>query len=312
MNATKIFWFCALLFGMMPLRAQEPGTGQPTPPVKKETFLLNVVDRDQYESAVVQRNTNDQPMPYPYVEESDVLWSKSVWEVIDLDERINAALYYPTDTLNIESYRRSLFDVLIANIKNGRIKSVYADTYFKEKRTYAELQASLQRVDTTDAGIAQFNAGDQVSEEYIDRRAIGAADIEQYLIYGTWYFDKRMGELKYRLLAMAPVAPDVNFIDDESVDPDENLVPLFWVWYPSIRKVMEEAKVYNPGNEFRPISFDALLNARRFNSIIVKEGNVFDNRAIKDYIKDNALFQLLESNRIKEAIRDKEQDMWNY
>jgi len=251
-------------------------------------------------------------MPYPYVEESDVLWSKSVWEVIDLDERINAALYYPTDTLNIESYRRSLFDVLIANIKNGRIKSVYADTYFKEKRTYAELQASLQRVDTTDAGIAQFNAGDRVSEEYIDRRAIGAADIEQYLIYGTWYFDKRMGELKYRLLAMAPVAPDVNFIDDESVDPDENLVPLFWVWYPSIRKVMEEAKVYNPGNEFRPISFDALLNARRFNSIIVKEGNVFDNRAIKDYIKDNALFQLLESNRIKEAIRDKEQDMWNY
>ena len=312
MNATKVFWFCALLFGMMPLRAQEPGTGQPTPPVKKETFLLNVVDRDQYESAVVQRNTNDQPMPYPYVEESDVLWSKSVWEVIDLDERINAALYYPTDTFNIESYRRSLFDVLIANIKNGRIKSVYADTYFKEKRTYVELQASLQRVDTTDAGIAQFNAGDRVSEEYIDRRAIGAADIEQYLIYGTWYFDKRMGELKYRLLAMAPVAPDVNFIDDESIDPDENLVPLFWVWYPSIRKVMEEAKVYNPDNEFRPISFDALLNARRFNSIIVKEGNVFDNRAIKDYIKDNALFQLLESNRIKEAIRDKEQDMWNY
>jgi len=139
MNATKIFWFCALLFGMMPLRAQEPGVGQPAAPVKKETFLLNVVDRDQYESAVVQRNNNDQPMPYPYVEESDVLWSKSVWEVIDLDERINAALYYPTDTLNIESYRRSLFDVLIANIKNGRIKSVYADTYFKEKRTYAEL-----------------------------------------------------------------------------------------------------------------------------------------------------------------------------
>lgn len=312
MNATKIFWFCALLFGMMPLRAQEPGVGQPAAPVKKETFLLNVVDRDQYESAVVQRNNNDQPMPYPYVEESDVLWSKSVWEVIDLNERINAALYYPTDTLNIELYRRSLFDVLIANIKNGRIKSVYADTYFKEKRTYEELQASLQRVDTTDAGIAQFNAGDRVSEEYINRRAIGAADIEQYLIYGTWYFDKRMGELKYRLLAMAPVAPDVNFIDDESVDPGENLVPLFWVWYPSIRKVMEEAKVYNPGNEFRPISFDALLNARRFNSIIVKEGNVFDNRAIKDYIKDNALFQLLESNRIKEAIRDKEQDMWNY
>ena len=116
MNAIKIFWICALLFSFMPLCAQDPAAGQPVPPVKNETFLLNVVDRDQYESALVQRNNSDQPMPYPYVEESDVLWSKSVWEVIDLDERINAPLYYPTDTLNIESYRRSLFDVLLLSL----------------------------------------------------------------------------------------------------------------------------------------------------------------------------------------------------
>ncbi|MEH6514688.1 MAG: gliding motility protein GldN, partial [Maribacter arcticus] len=35
-------------------------------------------------------------------------------------------------------------------------------------------------------------------------------------------------------------------------------------------------------------------------------------RKIDDYIADNALFQLLEAKRIKEAIRDKEQDMWAY
>ena len=55
-----------------------------------------------------------------------------------------------------------------------------------------------------------------------------------------------------------------------------------------------------------------LLNARRFNAVIYKEDNVYGDRQIKDYISDNALFQLLESKRIKETIRDKEQDMWSY
>jgi hypothetical protein len=61
-----------------------------------------------------------------------------------------------------------------------------------------------------------------------------------------------------------------------------------------------------------PISFDMLLNARRFNATIYREDNEFGDRDIKDYIVKNSLFQLLESNRIKEAIRDKEQDMWSY
>lgn len=153
-----------------------------------------------------------------------------------------------------------------------------------------------------------MNAGEQVSEEFITRRTITAAEIEEYHIKGIWYFDKRMGELKYRLLGIAPVAPDVNFIDDENPD----MVELFWVWYPDARKVLHEAKVFNQRNSAQPISFDMLLNARRFNAVIYKEDNVHGDREVKEYISDNALFQLLEAKRIKETIRDREQDMWSY
>jgi hypothetical protein len=45
-----------------------------------------------------------------------------------------------------------------------------------------------------------------------------------------------------------------------------------------------------------PISFDQILNSRHFNSIIYKEENVYGDREIKDYMKDNAQSQLLESN----------------
>ncbi|WP_422860973.1 gliding motility protein GldN [Flagellimonas sp. S174] len=254
----------------------------------------------------------DEPLAYGYVDDRDILWSKTTWEIIDLDERVNFPLYYPTDTIGIGLDRRSLYHVLMKNIRNGKLTEVYADSYFTEKRVLDDLSATLQKVDTTDLGYEQLNAGEQISAEFINRRDLTAADIEEYRIKGIWYFDKRQGELKYRLLGIAPVAPDVNFIDDESVDPGENKVELFWVWYPAARQILHDAKVYNQRNSARPISFDMLLNARRFNGVIYKEENVHGDREIDDYIFDNALFQLLEANRIKEVIRDREQDMWAY
>ncbi len=255
---------------------------------------------------------DDKPLDYGYVDDRDILWSKTVWETIDLDERVNFPLYYPTDTIGIGADRRSLYHVMMKNIQNGKLTDVYTDSYFTEKRNFGDLTATLQKVDTTDLGYEQLNAGEQISQEFINRRDISAADIEEYRIKGIWYFDKRQGELKYRLLGIAPVAPDVNFIDDESVDPGENKVELFWVWYPSAREILHKAKVFNNRNSAQPISYDMLLNARRFNGVIYKEDNVHGDRAIKDYIFDNALFQLLEANRIKETVRDREQDMWAY
>ena len=255
----------------------------------------------------------DKPLDYGYVDDRDILWSKTIWETVDLDERVNFPLYYPTDTVGIGLDRRSLYHVLMKNIRNGNLTDVYTDSYFTEKLAgLGDLEATLQKVDTTDLGYEQYNAGEQISEEFINRRNLDAADIEEYRIKGIWYFDKRLGELKYRLLGIAPVAPDVNFIDDESIDPNANKVELFWVWYPSARQILHEAKVFNNRNSAQPISFDMLLNARRFNGVIYKEDNVHGDRKIDDYIFDNALFQLLEAGRIKETIRDREQDMWSY
>ena len=254
----------------------------------------------------------DAPLKYGYVDDRDILWSKTVWEIIDLDERVNFPLYYPTDTIGIGADRRSLYHVLMKNIRNGKLTEVYTDSYFTEKRKLSDLSATLSKVDTTDLGYEQMNAGEQISPEFINQRDLTAADIEEYRIKGIWFFDKRQGELKYRLLGIAPVAPDVNFIDDESIDPGENKVELFWIWYPAARQILHEAQVYNQQNSARPISFDMLLNARRFNAVIYKEENVHEDRKIDEYIFDNALFQLLESKRIKEEIRDREQDMWAY
>ena len=251
---------------------------------------------------------NDKPLEYGYVDDRDILFSKMTWEKIILDERSNFPLYYPTDTNNIGNDRRSLYHVLMKNIQNGRIENIYDDSYFTAKRTLKDIEAALVKIDTTELGIEQLNAGETLSAEYINRRDITAADIKEYHIKGLWYFDKRQSEMKYRLLGIAPVAPDVNFIDE--AEPD--LVPLFWVFFPDAREVLHEAKSFNNENSSIPFSFDHILNARRFHGYIYKEENVQEDRLISEYVSQNALMQLLESERIKDKIRDFELDMWTY
>ncbi|HLT54361.1 MAG TPA: gliding motility protein GldN [Flavobacteriaceae bacterium] len=253
---------------------------------------------------------NDHPLEYGYVDDRDIMFSRMTWEKVVLDERVNFPLYYPVDTMNIGKDRRSLFDVLWKAVKNGEIDS-YGDSYFTTKRSREQILTSMSKVDTLDIGYQQFNADGFVDPEYIIKRDIASYDISAYFIKGLWYFDKRQGELKYRLLGIAPAAPDVNFIDSED-EAQKEPIALFWVFYPDAREILHTAKAFNDKNSAMPFSFDHLLNARRFNGYIYAEENVYGDRTIERYIPDNALMQLMESDRIKDEIRNFELDMWSY
>ena len=240
---------------------------------------------------------NDGPIPYGYVDDRDVMWSKVVWEFVDLNQKINLPYYFPIDTTNISPDRRSLFDTLVKGIRQGKIEDAYSDSFFTSKITQDEIESRLVNV--------------REENGYTDTYNLQAEDIGGYMLKGMWYFDKRQGEMKYRLLAIAPMGKDVQSIGVEGVE-DESLYELFWVFFPSVREVLHDSKVFNPMNASHPISYDHLLNARRFSSVIVREENIYGNRSISDYVRGNSLFQLLEADKIKEDIRNKEMDMWNY
>ncbi len=259
---------------------------------------------------------NDKPLPYGYVHDRDVLMGKTIWEFIDIDERINFPLYYPIDTNFVGKDRRALFDVLVKNIKNGKITEVYADDYFNTKKTFKDMETSFTYIDTIDAGKDEINnyyddyksGRKKLDPQFINKKELDASYISGYKIKGYWYFDKRQGELKYRLIALCPVTPEARDAGNDNAD----VIDLFWVYFPAIRDILHEAKAFNDKNSAMPITFDHLLNSRRFSGEIYKEENVYGDREIQQYMKDNAQNQLLESERVKEKIRNFESDMWNY
>jgi gliding motility associated protien GldN len=283
-----------------------------------QSNLLNAKSPSEIgkKTAAQEESDNDKPLQYGYVHDRDVLMGKMVWEIIDLDERINFPLYFPIDTANIGKDRRSLFDVLIKEIKSGKITEVYYDDYFNTKKSLKDMASSFTYIDTTNAGREEINtyfddykAGRKVLDpQYIDKRELSSIDVSGYKVKGYWYFDKRQGEMKYRLLGICPVSPEAREIGVDNPD----VIELFWVYFPATRDVLHEWKAFNNENSAMPMTFDHLLNSRRFSGVIYKEENVYGDRQIMEYMKDNALNQLLESERVKEKIRDFEQDMWNY
>ncbi|MFY0603850.1 MAG: gliding motility protein GldN [Flavobacteriaceae bacterium] len=267
--------------------------------ISAQANLLNAKKVDEIGKKSKERKAadNDAPLAYGYIDDRDILWSKVVWEYIDLNQKINLPYYYPIDTANISNDRRSLFDTLLKGIKSGKIKDVYTDSFFTSKVTEKDIKEKL--VNTRRNG------------DYVDTFNIQTRDIEAYMIKGIWYFDKRQGELKYRLLGLAPMGKDVLTLGVQEIE-DNELYELFWIFFPNARDVLHNAKVFNPKNASNPISYDHMLNARRFNSVIIREENIYGNRKISDYIRGNSLFQLLEARKIKDDIRNKEMDMWNY
>lgn len=240
------------------------------------------------------------PIAYGFVDDRDVLWSKTVWETIDLNERINFPYYYPTiNNGNLSSTRKSLFRVLIDNINSGDITEIYNTSYFNDKLTPEDLEDRLLSKKLSAVGIEKSNSGEEVSEDDFDEYKIETDKVVQYRIKGTWYVNKRLGELKYRLIGIAPVAPDVSTLSEGPAAMADALVPLFWVWFPDARESLNKSKVFNTRNSSQPITFDNMLNSRRFNSIIYQEENVYEDRAVNQYIYEDALRQLLESERIK-------------
>ena len=308
MNSRKILFAALFMAGIGSASAQ--------------SNLLNAKTPDEIgvKTAAQDSLDNDKPLPYGYVGDRDILFGKKVWEVIDLNERVNFPMYFPVED-NLGSDRKSLFSVLIGAIKDSTLTEVYGDSYFRLKKTPEDIQTVFFFKELNDYGREVMNQNPGASEEDLKAKAIltdehyttselSGADVSQYKVVGYWYFDKRQGELKYRMLGICPMAVDAltKLRQGSEAEPIE----LFWVYFPAARDILHNAKAFNERNSSMPITFDHLLNSRRFSSNIVKVENVYGDRLIEDYMKENAQMQLLESERIKETIRNFEQDMWNY
>lgn len=264
--------------------------------------MAQILDSPPRDAVYDKKNIVDRlPIPYAFVREADVVWSKRIWRVIDMRERMNQPFYYPEHPHN---GRRSLVTVLMDALREGSITAYDASRPTDEfliPLTYHEIMRRLERSDTLrmQRPIPPYEWFDTV---VITR--FNPMDVKRFRIKEDWIFDKQRSVMEARILGICPVRDSY----DERGE-FRGYEPLFWIYFPEARNVLAKAEVFNRKNSSQRLTYDDVFLKRLFSSYIYKEDNVFD-RQISDYAI--GLDALLESERIKNEMFLWESDLWQY
>lgn len=244
------------------------------------------------------------PTSLPFVREADVMWHKRIWRIIDLREKMNQPMYFPTH--EVEG-RYSLINLLLQGIKDGKLTAYDArsDDEFKNPINYEQVKEAFGATTRTkmikdiDTGeLKQTNVAGEIRSE----------QVKQFLIKEDWYFDKQSSTMNVRIIGICPIQ---EYYRDEDAN-QENVMhrKVFWVNYSEARELMAASEVFNPQNTARNLSFDDVFLKRKFNSYITQEENIYNNRAISQYMGSKEA--MIESKRIEHSIFDYEQNLWEY
>jgi len=253
-----------------------------------------------------ERTNMDQmkPVPLPYVREADVMWSKKIWRVIDLREKMNQVLYFPTTE---EEGRNSLINLLLQGIRDSVITAYDArtDDEFKVPMNYEQVKEAFGATNRT-RRVRNADTGE--FEETRIEGQIRSEEVMQFMVKEEWYFDKQTSTLNVRIIGLCPIRE--YYLEGDVNHENVQRTQLFWVNYPQIRSLLASNEVLNPRNTAANMSFDDLFIKRRFSSYIVRESNVYNNRSINQYLTGKDAMR--ESQRIEDEIFNFEQDLWEY
>ena len=254
-------------------------------------------------SYIKDRTRGKEVTPYPTLREADVMWSKRVWRVIDLREKMNHPLYYP-DSPMLD--RKSLFDVIVdAAIKEGRI------TLFDNPATDDQFRYEMS---ATEAKNKLVNYTTQMIERVEEPGVFDPVEVPEYIttdkvwkywVKEDWFYDKQRSVMDVRIIGLCPLIEKVSE-SGEHLGADK---PLFWIYFPEARPVFATSEVFMRKNDAERRTLDDIFWKRMFSSYIRKESNVYD-RGIYDY--KTGLEQQLESERVKNDIFTYEHDLWHF
>ncbi len=231
------------------------------------------------------------------VREADVYFSKRLWRVIDLREKINYKAIWPKSAINRILYEAASNGDLRA-YRTASLKSFYSPAEFLSIGADTEFVKVL--IDPNDEELYRL---DTVVETMNPERRIS-----HLMLMEEWYFDRKLSTHIPRIIAIGLL------YNARFAGQNIGLQPVCWFKFYDRHKKEKDAKailvqryVFNKENIHDKFTFDDWFEQRRFHSYIIKESNQFDRSLMDDpEVRQNGIDALIRAEIIKQ--RELERD----
>lgn len=233
-------------------------------------------------------------MGYEPIREADVFWWKNVWRVIDLREKINLHFKWP---------KAPFIKVLLDAVQGGKCQ-VYSgmdDDFTAPIDPKEALNVAGGGVDS----IYVTDPGTGIQTLQVVTKEVNWNNVNKLRLKEVWFFNKQTSTMEVRIMGICPLYDNY----DPTTGDFRGEVPVFWVYFPSLRQTLVNSTAYNPFPNGVRLNWDQVYALRLFGSYIYKVDNVQDFR-IKDY--KSGIDILYESEAKKQELFNFEHDLWEY
>lgn len=240
----------------------------------------------------------------------DITWSRVVYRVIDMRDKQNFQLYFPTRPSN---QHQSLFRVMLNAVVGGI--NVYARNPRDIKPEFDNLLNGdeLSRIfaydEIMDNNLIQV---DPITEE----RSLNQDQYMRYirnqlkfLIQEVIFFDTHTSRLYSKIIAIAPMYalhPD-NMVSNDSMAYFRNSV-LCWFSFDELRPFLMKHLIIPDGNNSQKMTFDDFFSQKLYSSYLLGDSNMYSRMLLEYSVDENVL--KAEQKRIETELMNIEQDLW--
>ena len=240
----------------------------------------------------------------------DITWSRVVYRVVDMREKQNFQLYFPTRPN--EQYR-SLFRVMLDAIVSG--VNVYARNPRDVKPQFDHLLAGdeLSRTFAYDElmenNLIQVDAITEARSVNSDQYMRYVRNQLKYLIQEVIFFDSHTSRLYSKIIAIAPMYalhPD-NMATNDSMTYFRNSV-LCWFSFDELRPYLMRQYVIPDGNDSQLMTYDEYFSQKLYSTYLLGDSNMYSRMLLELTVNEEVL--KAEQRRIETELMNIEQDLW--
>ncbi len=253
----------------------------------------------------------------------DVVWSRIVYRIIDMRDKQNYQLYFPS--VPNEQYR-SLFRLVMDAVVDGNLKA-----HPKMERDIQPAYANLLPTDSLKS-IFEYITNDTVNrtitkdplimDDPITRKLtisnfLYPAYVKEqlkFLIQEIYFFDKHTSRMYAKIIGIAPLYASTE--GNVSLGASNDAWSYFqssvlcWFLFDELRPYLAKQYVIPEGNDSQRLTYDEFFAQQLYSSYVLGDSNM-NNRMLLQYLVNPTKIRK-EQQRIETELLNFEQDLWEY